>query len=118
GKPGVIFQRVEPAIHREGRVLEIVAEPHSLGLQRTEAAERGHLAHPAKAEAQFAALSADEPAGRSTFLAVETRKVAIGARALAQIAAEPEGPVRLRIRHGCNLGMRIRGAQTKRRDDK
>ena len=123
---GIVFQRVEPAVDGNGRVLERVAKPHASSLER---AERAGLVDAAQAQArtQAAAFAADKPAVRKIVprgkaagaTVLKAREAGLRVRALPgiQIAAEAE-PARRPIGHRGSLGVSRSPAQTKRRYDK
>src|SRR6266481_2230007 len=84
---GIVFQRVDAGIERDGRVLELVAKLHAFGIAR---AERASLVDAAQAHAT--AFIADKPAVRKigarrgkapAVSATKAPKIAIGVRTLA-----------------------------------
>src|ERR1700730_2829752 len=114
---GVVFQRVETGIDREGCVLEVVAELHALVIKRVEIAKRSIPVDAVHAQTHAAAFAADKPAVRkivahrgkaaaSGVTAVKARKVAVRVRTLADgwIAREADGPARDPISHSGGLG--------------
>src|SRR6188768_3153192 len=120
---GIVFQRVEAGIERDGCVLEVVAELHAFGIER---AERAGLVE--AAQAHGAAFIADKPAVRKIVArrgkaagvaAAKAGKNAVGIGTLAgiQIAAEAE-PARGPVSHRGGLGVGGSPAKAERRDER